>query len=99
MDAGSIVDVKQAVAKARDYLKAVFSDEQISELRLEEVEFDKRDDAWLITFGLLRPGSENLARFGAVPGGTMLNRTYKVVRIPNDENELPSIKIRELAEE
>ncbi|MCJ2064455.1 hypothetical protein MKK63_17280 [Methylobacterium sp. J-088] len=98
MDAESIVDVKQAIATACDYLRAVFSDEPISDLRLEEVAFDKRDDAWLITFGLLRPGDENAARWGAFAGASPLTRTYKVVRIPGDETELPSIKIRELAE-
>ncbi|SFI95391.1 hypothetical protein [Methylobacterium brachiatum] len=92
------MDVKQAIAKARDHLRAVFSDEPISDPRLEEVEFDKRDDAWLITFGLLRPGDENAAHWVAFTGVSPLTRTYKVVRIPNDATELPSIKIRELAE-
>jgi hypothetical protein len=98
MDAESIVDVKQAIAKAREYLRAAFSDEPISDLRLDEVEFDKRDDAWLITFGLLRPGGEDSARWGALTGAGPLRRAYKVVRIPNDETVMPSIKIRELAE-
>jgi hypothetical protein len=98
MGAESIVDVKQAIATARDYLRAIFSDEPISDLRLEEVEFDKPDDAWLITFGLLRPSDEKAAQWGAFTGASQLKRTYKVVRIPNDETELPSVKIRELAE-
>ncbi|MCJ2072870.1 hypothetical protein MKK75_29440 [Methylobacterium sp. J-030] len=92
------MDVKQAIAKARDYLRAVFSDEPISDLRLEEVVFDKQDAAWLITFGLLRPSDETTAQWGAFAGASQPRRTYKVVRIPNDETELPSVKIRELAE-
>jgi hypothetical protein len=99
MGAESIVDVKQAIAKAREYLRAVFSGEPISDLRLEEVEFDRLDDAWLITFGLLRPDDEKATQWGAFTGASQLPRTYKVVRIPNDDAELPSVKIRELAEE
>lgn len=89
------MDVKQAVAKAKDYLSTVFADEQISDVRLEEVEFDRPDDAWLVTLGLLHrksPQDRNsiLTEFASRED----KRIYKLVRIPNDEREIPSIKIR-----
>lgn len=91
------MDVKQAVAKAKDYLLNVFADEQISDIRLEEVEFDRLENAWLITLGLLRqqrmPGIVTALTGATAP---VYKRDYKLVRMPDNENEVPSIKIRNL---
>lgn len=92
------MDVKEAVAKAKSYLSAVFSEENVSELRLEEVEYDRRDHAWLITLGLMRPSLTGKTPISAIVHSPSLKRTYKVVRIPEND-DMPSIKIRELAEE
>ncbi|GEP02565.1 hypothetical protein [Methylobacterium oxalidis] len=94
------MDVKEAVAKAREYLSLVFSDEPISEIRLEEVEFDRVDEAWLITFGLVRPNvAGKVGQIAALTAGAPYKRSYKIVRVPNSGDGVPSIKIREFAEE
>ena len=94
------MDVKQAVAQARSYLSSVFADEDVAEIRLEEVEFDAREDAWMITLSILRPSIVNKNTKIAMAMGTApLKRSFKVVRIPNDGNGMPSIKIRALVEE
>lgn len=94
------MDVKQAVSKAKRYLAEVFSDEEISDIRLEEVEFDKADKTWLITLGFLQPDFE-------MPVDRALRKTslhrpvrhsYKIVKIPENDNEIPSIKTRILGE-
>ena len=93
------MDVKDAIGLARDYLGMVFSDEDISEVRLEEVSFDREEKSWLITFGLLRPGSGTTESiFAAGMGPLTLKRDYKIVKIPADQNDQPSIRIREVAE-
>lgn len=94
------MDVKEAISRARDYLGMVFADENISEVRLEEVSFDRDEKSWMVTFGLLRPSvraQQNAfeATFGTLP----LKRSYKIVRIPDAGDDLPSIRIREFAEE
>lgn len=47
------VDVKQAVKEAMDYVRSLYSGEEISNLGLEEVTLD--DDAWRVTVGFSRP--------------------------------------------
>lgn len=93
------MDVKEAVAKAKNYLSVVFADEGVSELRLEEVEYDRHDRAWLITLGLMRPAINGKGQIAAIMNPPVLKRAYKLVRIPDDDGELPSIKIRELGEQ
>lgn len=92
------MDVKQAIGKAREYLAFVFADEDVSEVRLEEVVYDRNDGAWLVTFGLMRPTTSR-REAASVFSPPFLKRTYKVVRVPRDESEPPSIRIRELTEE
>lgn len=94
------MDVKEAVAKAKTYLSAVFEGENVSEIRLEEVQYDSSDHTWLVILGLMRP---NYPREPGALAATMefapFKRTYKVVRIPESDREMPSIKIRELGGE
>lgn len=92
------MDVKEAIGSAREYLAMVFTNEDVSDVRLEEVVYDRQDDAWLITFGLMRP-SVNSRGLSTVLTSIPLKRSYKVVRVPSDPDEPPSVKIRELAED
>jgi hypothetical protein len=45
------MDVKEAVALAKQSTRELFRDEQIVDLGLEEVEFDDSTGNWLITLG------------------------------------------------
>ena len=91
------MNVKEAVARAKEYLADVFVDEQISNLGLEEVEFDYDDSVWLITLGFSRPW--NVSGGGALSAVASLGlsgpRSYKVVCIADANGQLISIKNRE----
>lgn len=89
------MNVKEAVALAKNYLADVFVDEQISNLGLEEIEYSDEDDAWLITLGFSRPWS--VGRVGALSAslGLDTSRFYKVVCISDGDGNLISIKNRE----
>ena len=94
------MDVKEAVALAKQCVREVFGDEQILDLGLEEVEFDDSSDNWLITVGFSRPWNEMMtpnaiaAAFGA---GNRKRRDYKVVRISDGDKKMISVKNREPA--
>lgn len=97
----SIMDVKDAIARARQYLWMVYSDERIDEARLEEVSFDRENQSWLITFGILRPCSNrSITAISPSPSKPILSKTeyvYKVVKIPDNDIDQPSMQIRETA--
>ena len=48
-------DVKEAVQLAKRHLLQVFSGEKITDVGLEEVEFDNTKGDWKITMGFTRP--------------------------------------------
>ena len=83
-----MVDGKQVVAKAMEYLKAVYEPTQVVDLMLEEVERSEDGKHWYVTLGFIPndPGS----------GGTSQERTFKVVKVVAETGEILSMKIRKL---
>ena len=89
------MDVKQAVALAKGYIAAFFSQEGIDDLGLEEIKFDEAHDQWRITVGFLRPWDHQWDITRLAP--SRMRRTYKVVII--DQSGKPvSIKNRGIAD-
>ncbi len=95
------MDVKQAIATAKQYVGEVYSDEGVTNLGLEETEFDPGRAEWHITLAFSRPwntprtrAQEVLEQLGAV---STLKRSYKLLVIRDDGTVL-SMKDRIHAE-
>lgn len=88
------MDVKQAVQTAKEQIAQLFADEPIQNVGLEEVEFHELDKVWAITIGFSRswdrPGSF------LHPLGENLSRTYKTVRIQDENGRVESVKHRDV---
>ena len=95
------MDVRDAIAKAKEYLTFVYADEDISNVGLEEVEFDESGLKWNVTLGFYRPWSrpsrnalaETLQSLGAP------RRSYKVLRIDDRDGKVESVKGRFMEED
>ena len=79
------MDAKDAIKTAKDYVKDVLSDEGITNVGLEEIEFDPSSGEWHLTVGFSRPwntprtrAQEVLENLGAF---STLQRSIKVVTI------------------
>ncbi len=87
------MNVKEAVARAREYVLDLFSEDGISNLALEEIEFDEGSGEWRITLGFSRPWEHPL-------GGSLMThqprRSYKLVRIADQSGAVLSVKNREM---
>jgi hypothetical protein len=97
------MDVKSAVRNALEYVNDLFAAENISNLGLEEVEFDEKENIWIVTVGFSRPwdySTKNALTALANPSGQP-KRSYKVVRIhddnPSHTPEVISIKSHEVS--
>jgi hypothetical protein len=86
------MDVRQAIAQAKAYLREVYADEGLTDLGLEETDFDETRGEWLITLGFFRPWNNPRAAAQSAldaigyPLGAAdpRRRTYKVVTISKD---------------
>ncbi len=94
------MDVTEAVVLAKEYVQKVFDDDQISDLGLEEVEFNEFDEEWEVTVGFFQPWNVS-QRAGSRAVLTTLGlpeyvkrRSYKVVRMKDDSGKVMSIRDR-----
>ena len=107
----TIMDVKESARTAKRYIADVFSDENISDVRLEEVEMDDPPGVWRITVSFLRPAEDPeqsggtasavqvAAQAAALGFGDVLRplrRAYKIVEIDDDSGQLRAVRHRML---
>lgn len=98
------MNAKDAIAAAKAYVHELYGDsERISDLSLEEVEFDDRGDRWLITVEFSRPlngGFRTVAReLLEAAGGDAppRRRVQKVVLVSNADGTALAMKNRDAA--
>jgi len=96
------MDVKSAVQKALEYVSDLFQAENISNLGLEEVEYDENASIWIVTVGFSRPWDYSTKNaLTAIANTGQPKRSYKVVKIHDStasgSPEMISIKNHEVA--
>ena len=87
------MDVKAAVALAKQQISELFAEEGIKNLGLEEVDYDEDKHAWRVTIGFSRPWDEPRNALAALAGqNSYWRRAYKVVRIADDTAAVLSVR-------
>lgn len=91
------LDVKTAVRIAKGAAGEFYEEEDISDLLLEEVEFDEMQHQWLITLGFNTPNRNPMKGLAATlsPDRQFL-RKYKVFNVDDDTATVKSMKIRDI---
>ncbi|NER00236.1 MAG: hypothetical protein F6K30_26650 [Cyanothece sp. SIO2G6] len=93
------VNVKSAVRIAIDYVKDLYSDSNLRDLMLEEVELSEATNQWLITVGFSPPETNSQTQSLIMPSktGQTLSRRYKVVNIDAATGQPVSMRIRTIS--
>lgn len=86
------MDVQEAAKVAKNFVEQVFSDEEPTNIGLEEIEFDERSDAWDVTVAFSRPWNSVKTALSSITGEPLAKRAYKVVRIKNSDGSLIGIR-------
>ncbi len=86
-----MIDVKQAVMLARQYLTDMLSPEPLSDLRLEEVEIED-DGFWYVTLGFNRATSKSNSAIMQQLHES--RREYKILKIDRDTGDIRAMKMR-----
>jgi len=89
------VDVKTAVGNAKQWLANVLQEEGVTNVGLEEVEFDEEHGLWLITLGFSRPWNSVKNAFTAISGEPAARRAYRVIAVKEADGEVVSMKRHE----
>lgn len=93
------MEVREAVAAAKKYVQELFAQENISNLGLEEIEFNEAAGVWSITVGFSRPWETPQNALAVLARQLQPPRAYKIVRICDETQRLLSVKNREPAYE
>jgi hypothetical protein len=87
-----MLEVKEAVRIATEYIQTLYSEKQIPELRLEEVELTPDNQFWEVTLSfVVREPTAYLSL-----GDAARTREYKVFRINAETGQVQSMKIRKV---
>ncbi len=90
------MEAKEAVQAAKNYILSLYEDEEIVDVGLEELEFvaDASPDSWKVTIGFRRQWR---GRPSPPPLAPKSERTYKTVRIRDDDGRLIALKHRDVS--
>ena len=88
------MDVREAVQTAKNYIAELFTDETITNVGLEEVEFNSMSNNWEVTIGFSRPWQKN--SLAATLGNQPPARSYKLLCINNNDGHVISLTDRVL---
>jgi hypothetical protein len=85
------MQVQEAVKLAKEWVAEVYSEEGISNVGLEEVEFDDTRNVWNITLGFSRQWDRN----AVATVMDKLRRSYKIVSVSDYNGKVLSLRNRE----
>lgn len=88
------MDIKTAVTMAKQYIVDNLADEGVTDIGLEEVEYNDSRRTWSITIGFSRPWNRLHNSF-AVLAVKRMERSYKILLIREGEHKVSSMKHRE----
>lgn len=89
------MDVKQAVAQAKNYVADLFEEEEPANVALEEVEYRDSTNEWLITVGFTRPWEAADNSIPHLASVLSPRRSFKVVCISDETGDIRFVKNHE----
>ncbi|GEM86472.1 hypothetical protein [Meiothermus granaticius] len=85
-----MLDVREAVKVATEYIQALYTPQPLPELRLEEVERSADEKFWEVTLSfVVREPTAYLSL-----GEAARTREYKLLRVDAESGQVQSMKIR-----
>jgi hypothetical protein len=82
------MNVRQAVAAAKDWVLDVMQDEKPINLGLEEVEFDDSSGVWKITLGFSRPWNSTKSALSTLTGDVAFRRAYRTILVNDSDGNV-----------
>ena len=93
-----MIDIDKAVQAAKDFVQRLYSEEELRQLRVEEVESADDDAKWFITLGWVEPAVRKVGGSNLFPTSAEYQvspRVYKKLIIDANTAEVESMKMRD----
>lgn len=89
------MDVRDAVIKAKDWVRDILADENVSNIGLEEIERDEAEKVWHVTIGFSRSWNGPRNALSTLADAFPSKRAYRVITVSEPDGEIISMKLRE----
>lgn len=86
-----MIDVKQAVKISHEYIKELYSGDEIRDLSLEEIEISEDNKFWLVTLAFTKQMMQHLNPMEAMTGPKYA-RFYKEIKIDAETSQVRSMR-------
>ena len=86
-----MIDAKEAVRVALEYVRTMYEAEEIPHLTLEEVELSPEQEYWLVTVSFLSPFARSPIEAMTSQHGPAM---YKTLKLRAEDGQVHSMKIR-----
>jgi hypothetical protein len=90
-----MIEVKQAIQIAQDYIKELYHTDEVRDLSLEEVEIAEDNKFWLVTLAFTKQMMQPLNPMEAMTGPKFA-RFYKELKIDTESGQVRSMKNKKL---
>ena len=90
-----MISVKDVAKISREYIQELFSEDEIYDLSLEEVEIVDDQKSWLVTIGFTRQMMQPLNPMEAMTGPKYA-RFYKELKIDAEKGQVLSMRNKKL---
>lgn len=92
-----MISIEEAVKAARDFASKLYSEGELKDLRVEEIESSEDDNKWFVTLGWVEPAVQQLGGFAGLANARIepLPRVYKVFTIDAETGRVESMKMRD----
>ncbi len=90
-----MIEVKQAIKISQDYIKELYSGDEIRDLSLEEVEITEDGQFWLVTMAFTKQMMQPLNPMDAMTGPKYA-RFSKELKIETESGRVRSMKNKKL---
>ena len=92
---GDDLNVREAVLKSRNFIKDLYVNEPIGEVRVEEIELEEHEGKWYVTIGFIRLWDRPSSAIAEARGKSKeSNRVHKSVGIRDSDGEVVSMTDR-----
>ena len=91
-----MITIEQAVEAARNFVKRVNVEDELKQLRVEEIESSEDNERWFVTLGWVEPAARTIGFSGLTPATIeALPRVYRVFSVDAESGEVISMKMRD----
>lgn len=92
-----MITIQDAVKAAKEFAISLYKEDELKNMRVEEIELASDEGRWLVTLGWVETSVRQLGGLAGLTNASIepLPRVYKIFTVNSESGNVESMKIRE----